>query len=137
MAEPNVIQTQPKFGDTTIRDQLAAIIGARRWHTNEAGGQHAATADAILAAGFRPPARVITDPAELDALPRGSAVLTRNGRVWQKAVTAATEWWPALSNWERAATSGQLLGMGIVTVLHVPADDWLRFVPTEEARDGE
>ncbi|MEV6432869.1 hypothetical protein [Nocardia sp. NPDC051463] len=94
-------------------------------------------AEEVHAAGWRPPARGIVDPAELDALPRGSAVLTRNGRVWQKAVTATTEWWPARNNWVRAATSEQLLGMGIVTMLHVPSEDWLRLVPaTEVQSDG-
>ncbi|MGW6698823.1 hypothetical protein [Nocardia sp. NPDC055049] len=85
--------------------------------------------------------REVTDLAELDALPRGSAVLTPNGRVWQKAVTAPTAWWPALGGWERAVTSEQLLGLGIVIVLHIPADDWLSFAPalatTSEVSDGE
>ncbi|MFR9767086.1 hypothetical protein [Nocardia sp. SC052] len=92
---------------------------------------------AVYAETWRPSAREITDPTELDALPRGSAVLTRNGRVWQKAVTAATEWWPALGNWSRAATSERLLGLGIVTVLHIPADDWLRFVPAHVATEED
>lgn len=68
--------------------------------------------------------RKIASAAELDALPRGSAVLTPNGRVWQKANLATAEWWPALSNWTQASTSERLLGLGVVTVLHIPAEAW-------------
>lgn len=87
--------------DTTIRDQLAAIIGARRWHTNEAGGQHAATADAILAAGWRPPARVIETAEDLAALPIGSLVgeIDETNRAWIRNVnpnTDAPDWADAL-----------------------------------------
>ncbi|MBF6289291.1 hypothetical protein [Nocardia cyriacigeorgica] len=107
------------MSDTTIRDQLAAIIGARRWRTNEAGGQHAATADAdaILAAGFRPPARVITDPAEL---PTGSIVV-RDGVAWQLEK----------GGWSMRGTRARWdepHGTGPIILLYVPA---------EEARDGE
>ncbi len=124
------------------RDQLAALLadhfpefisgsclcGAEK-PTLADWSAHAA--EVLLAKGVRPPAQVI-DAVELDALPRGTAVLTRNGRVWQKAVTPSTEWWPALAGWDRPANSGLLLGMGVVTILHIPSEDWLRFVPIEE-----
>jgi hypothetical protein len=36
-------------------------------------------ADAVIAAGWRPPPRVITDPAELDGLPDGTAIVDALG----------------------------------------------------------
>lgn len=59
------------------------------------------------------------DPDKLDLLPCGSAVLTRNGRVWQKAMTLPTEWCPALRLWDRRMTSAELLGLGPVAVIHI------------------
>ncbi|MBF6416930.1 hypothetical protein [Nocardia cyriacigeorgica] len=114
------------MSDTTTRDQLAAIIGARRWHTNEAGGQHAATADAILAAGFRPPARVITDPAELDALPLASIGRTNGfgGDCW----TRGSDMGWSTPDARRVYPSAEVLMRGPFTVL---------YVPTEEPRDAE
>jgi hypothetical protein len=62
----------------------------------------------------------LVDPDKLDLLPRGSAVLTRNGRVWQKAFNAmVTEWCPAQRLWDRPLTSAELLGLGPVAVIHI------------------
>lgn len=47
----------------------------------------AAIADIILAAGWRPPARVIETEEELKALPELAAVRTRSGLVWQHTRT--------------------------------------------------
>ena len=67
---------------TEARDRLAQIIneymGADVPETvadkHEPVDADYATADAILAAGWRPPARVVTTVEELDALPVGSIV---------------------------------------------------------------
>ena len=53
------------MSDATTRDQLAKLIVNR----DEFDG-----ADAIIAAGWRPPARTVTTVEELDALPKGSVV---------------------------------------------------------------
>ncbi|WP_280186255.1 MULTISPECIES: hypothetical protein [Nocardia] len=117
----------------TAREDLTDILFTQL----DQGNEPYEIAGRVIAEGWRSPARELTDPADLDALPRGSAVLTRNGRVWQKAVTAVTEWWPALGGWEKPAASEQLLGMGIVTLLHTPAEDWLRMVPGTENGDTQ
>jgi hypothetical protein len=77
-------------------------------------------ADAVV--GWRPPARVITDPAELDALPIHSVALTPSGYPWW-----LTGRWP-IPSWSLAGnhrTSAELLadcrGEG-VTLLHIPAE---------------
>jgi hypothetical protein len=57
----------------SARDELAAIIDDR-WHGYGYNPQGAA--DAVIAAGWRPPARTIETWAELEALPFGSAVQT-------------------------------------------------------------
>lgn len=72
--------------------ELAAII--EEAYSDDYGlpapGTFEDCADAILAAGWRPPARVIRTPEELDALPEGSiirATLHHNqnaGDVWEK-----------------------------------------------------
>lgn len=78
----------------------------------------------LRAAGWRPPAQEITTAAELDALPRGSAVRTRNGRVWQREIASGVEWWPAQAGWTHGAmTSARLIEMGPVTVVYVPTEE--------------
>ncbi|WP_280393108.1 hypothetical protein [Nocardia wallacei] len=66
------------------RDQLAEILhkqgaycGTCDFETPCKGCDKvlASYADAILAAGFQPPPRVITEPADLDRMPLGSVVL--------------------------------------------------------------
>ncbi|WP_327139384.1 hypothetical protein [Nocardia sp. NBC_01327] len=57
-------------------------------------------ADAVIAAGWRPAARVITDPAELDALPAKAAVITPQGWVFQAA--AWPNWMPGSRRWSQA-----------------------------------
>lgn len=65
--------------DNTIRDQLAetldGLLGDRERDTTSREFLATEAADALLADGWRPPARVITDPADLDALPLGSVIL--------------------------------------------------------------
>lgn len=101
------------------RDQLAALIDE---HSFQAPSYSEAAAAAVLAAGWHPPARVITDPAELDALPIHSVALTPSGYPWW-----LTGRWP-IPSWSLAGnhrTSAELLadcrGEG-VTVLHTPTE---------------
>lgn len=79
-------------------------------------------AAAILTAGFRPPAQVITDPVELDALPIHSVALAPSGYPWW-----LTGLWP-IPSWSLAGnhrTSAELLadcrGEGVI-VLHLPTE---------------
>lgn len=73
------------------RDQLAAGLAAKEWRYNSPHAAHAEhiydggcaicrghtghIAAAVVDLGWRPPPRVITTQAELDALPDGSVVL--------------------------------------------------------------
>ena len=70
------------MSDTTSRDQLAQIIekdfydGRSGWLSQE-DEQRAIRrmAEAIIAAGWRPPARVVTTVEELDALAVGTVIM--------------------------------------------------------------
>ena len=62
------------MSDTTLRDQLAQIIyDTLNWQYGDFNMPDDA-AEAILDAGWRPPARVVTTVEELDGLPVGSIV---------------------------------------------------------------
>jgi len=111
--------------DQTPRYQLERlareVIDSRTW--NAPALVAVALVDAVLATGWRPPARVITDPAELDALPYMCVVLAY-GVAHQSVPSELVD----LPLWlkptgERAYTSAELLaacrGAG-VTVLHTP-----------------
>ncbi len=81
----------------SARDDLAALINDTedQWAWEEGDGSVEAMAGAILAAGWRPPARTVTTAAELDALPKGTVVLVTGTReAWQKSFG---EWWPPAS----------------------------------------
>lgn len=87
-------------------------------------------ADAAIASGWRPPARMITDPVELDTLPAKAAVITPQGWVFQAAA-----WRPSTSGTKRWAqafdvtsvTADYVIGCAdSVTVLWTPQ-------PKEEA----
>ncbi|WP_280499375.1 hypothetical protein [Nocardia cyriacigeorgica] len=116
------------MSDITIRDQLAAIIRAPRGHTNEAGGLHAAIADAILAAGWRPPARVITDPDEAEELPDGTVILVAGETVAARISGVGGvlgRWWQVLDG-DAIDTAEELMQLSdaeSVTVLHVPTEE--------------
>lgn len=115
------------MSDATIRDQLADILrdegiycgdcdyGSRE--CPECGRMLGGFADAILAAGYRPPARVITDPAEL---PTGSIVV-RDGVAWQLE-KGGWSMRGTRARWDEPHGTGPII---------------LLYVPTEEARDGE
>lgn len=60
------------------RDQLAELV-SRTYHacidSRPIGDPFAAIADALIAAGWRPPIQLITSHEELDALPVGAVVM--------------------------------------------------------------
>lgn len=62
----------------SARDELAGIIDDR-WHGY--GYNPTGAAEAILAAGWRPPARVITTREELNKLTEGVVIIDRDGDV--------------------------------------------------------
>lgn len=104
------------------RDQLPGLIRLIL-DCDEEGMSVDETAAHVLKAGWRPPARVITDSTELDALPAGSVVYARS-----KAYTAVPDfddetqivWLKPGAVW--AVTSAEALehARGSVTVLHTP-----------------
>lgn len=64
------------------RDELVSILRAAADEAIAAGPPvltYEGYADAVIAAGWRPPPRVITDPAELDGLPDGTAIVDALG----------------------------------------------------------
>lgn len=113
--------------DNEIRDQLADILYKQGAYCGNCDYESRCQecdrvlegyAAAVLGAGFRPPARVITDAAELDALPLGSVCRTEilGGDVW---------WRVSDEGWEvplsaRAWSSAEIVGRGDVTVLWTP-----------------
>lgn len=65
----------------TDRDNLNELMAQ---HIDYWQHDHGAAVDAILTKGWRPPARKISDPAELDALPDGAVVMDQDGDAWQR-----------------------------------------------------
>lgn len=100
--------------DNEIRDQLAEIM------RTSGPGTYGDAADAVVAAGWRPPARVITEAADLDALPLGSVCRTDilGGDVWWRVSDEG--WETPLS--ARAWSSAEIVGRGDVTVLWTPEE---------------
>lgn len=82
-----------------------------------------ALAHHILAAGWRPPPQVITDPAELDALPPRSVVIDG----CEDEILCRTQ----EGNWAEFGSDIMCTSAGV----YLPAT--ILYVPTEEARDGE
>ena len=70
--------------------------------------------------GWRPPARVITDPAAADLLPIGTVVVNDGGQVAQ-LYDGPGAWWQVLDN--DPLDSSALIGTGSITVLHTPAEE--------------
>lgn len=68
----------------TARDRLASVLREAAEHAVEAGLPvltFEGYADAVIAAGWRPPQRIVTDPGELAELAEGSVVLDALGVV--------------------------------------------------------
>lgn len=72
------------MSDTETRNQLAQIISDAENRTDEEGSWALPedVADAIIRAGWRPPARTITTLEELDALVDGAYVKDANCWTW-------------------------------------------------------
>lgn len=88
------------MSDTTPRDQLAHIVVTtplNDWGDTlteaffNVAPKAEMLADAILAAGFRPPARTVGTVEELDALPVGTVVLDSEGAALAECV--GWLWW--------------------------------------------
>ncbi|OMC00895.1 hypothetical protein A5733_03390 [Mycobacterium sp. NS-7484] len=111
------------------RDQLAALLDSELGNPDRDTASREflsrCAADAILAAGFRPPAREITDYAEFTNLPVGAVVMGTDTRtVWQRV----TDGWLWVGHNIPAYHYEVFRDDKSVTVL---------YVPTEEATDGE
>ncbi len=68
----------------TARDQLVEVLRGAADRAVEAGLPvltFEGYADAVIAAGWRPPSRILTDPAELASVPDGSVLLDGRGVV--------------------------------------------------------
>lgn len=77
------------------------------------------TADYLIEQGWRPPAQVIADPAELDTLPV-AAVILAGGQAWQGVRTPVGSAW-RLAGGSTDRTSKYVLSVfGDATVLHIP-----------------
>ena len=98
--------------DQTLQ-QLAELIDE---HSFQAPSYSEEAAAAVLKAGWRPPARVIEDPAELDMLPVGSIVAVGEG----VATTRFSDGWYVTGEfWDLRSESDELIERcGAVTVLH-------------------
>lgn len=70
--------------DTTDRGQLAALIDKHSFQTPSYSEE---AAGAVLAAGWRPPPRVITDVDELRGLPVGAVIIDREQIVLERGRT--------------------------------------------------
>lgn len=75
------------MSDTEARDRLAQIIdrGMCPETPDDVRSTEDAIADAVLAAGWRPPARVATTVEELDALPELAVIRDSEGTVAELA----------------------------------------------------
>ncbi|MGW6121477.1 hypothetical protein ACWFRF_20715 [Nocardia sp. NPDC055165] len=102
------------------RDTLTDLIF---WEFDRGNTEPYELAGALLAKGVRPPAQVITDPAQLDALPVDSIVVDHHGAGWQMTDRD----YDGTAIWEyrtTARTSAGLLAAGArVHLVHVPTEE--------------
>ncbi|MFC4373307.1 hypothetical protein ACFO5K_04260 [Nocardia halotolerans] len=103
------------------RDTLAVLIAENRTESSDD------LARWLLAHGVRPPAREITDPAELDALPYGSVVLPKRCDPFKRKTLPEGLRWTGES-FPDGLTSEQLLrhynALGCtITILYVPTEE--------------
>lgn len=110
----------------TDRDQLADLV-SRTYNAcidrRPIRDPYAAIADAVVNAGWRPPARVITDPADLDALPDLSIVVIPNGLAVQRWTGDGQAVWIGASDSLVQLSSHRLISIWReVSLLHVPTE---------------
>jgi hypothetical protein len=107
-------------------EELTELIATPRMHTNTSGDQHRATANAVLAEGYRKVEvlRVITTVEELDELPLLAVVLNNgpNPLAWQKHhdLTTSRHIWYCTTDSDKAWESYYILEDGEATVLWEP-----------------
>ncbi|MFD3431137.1 hypothetical protein [Nocardia fluminea] len=77
------------------------------------------TADDILAAGWRPPAREITEPDDLDALPSGSIIVDHGSPRDAYSKGLRDGWYVTGSSLLATAREVLMWGEGRVTVVHI------------------
>ncbi|QCV95657.1 hypothetical protein [Acidipropionibacterium acidipropionici] len=94
-------------------DDLAEII-RQGIHNQEWGLDHHDIAVDVIAAGWRPPARVTTTAAELDNLPGESVVIDSDGSAWRKGSD-----YRDIPRWWLAGAPGGGVGSSIV-INHAP-----------------
>ncbi|MBF6515557.1 hypothetical protein IU421_14890 [Nocardia cyriacigeorgica] len=86
------------------------------------------TADYLIERGWRPPARVITDPAEADELPDGAVILVAGETVAARMSGVGGvlgRWWQVLDG-DAIDTAAELMDLSdaeSVTVLYVPTEE--------------
>lgn len=78
---------------------------------------------AVIMAGWRPPPRVITDPAELHALPVGSIVFDHANPRDAYIKRNGDRWFSTGSSLSATAREALLWGEGRVTVAYVPTEE--------------
>lgn len=106
------------------RDQLAAIL---RGHSMPSGepdfpaDEYECCADAVIAAGWRPPTRVITTVDDLDALPV-AAVILAGGQAWQGIRTPVGPLWRLAGGAFDRSSEYVLCMFGPATVLFTPTE---------------
>lgn len=79
----------------------------------------------LRAAGWRPPAQVITDPDTPDTYPAGSVAIDRDGDAWQAEADIGVECW---------ACGADVRSLGVLVDAYGPIT--IVYVPTEEAGRG-
>lgn len=101
------------------RDTLAELLGFALAQFS----QPIDIADFLLATRVRPPAQVITDPAELEKLPMHSIVVDHHGAGWQMTDRD----YDGTAIWEyrtTARSSAELLAEGArTTAVHIPTEE--------------
>lgn len=117
-------QAPPMASD---RDQLWQLMHE---HVNYWDHDHNAAVDAVIATGWRPPARVIRDPAELDTLPGRSIVVGHRGKFGTAYQLTSFDGLAGVPNWaspydvEDRSTSREVIEReGSVTVLYEPTEE--------------
>lgn len=102
---------------SSYRDALACMLTTGPFDSPRY--REFAAADRVLAAGWRPPAQVITTAAELDALPRWSIVVIDN-----VAVQRTDNDWRAMNAPSLRIASTALLQLrGALTLVYVPTEE--------------
>jgi hypothetical protein len=84
----------------SVRDELASVLREAAEAAIAAGLPvltYEGYADAVIAAGWRPPPMVITDPAGLDEAPDGTAILDAVGDLRQLTGYRWVGTWPGAS----------------------------------------